>query len=81
MHSEEFIGVDRQIFLSMAKLLGIADLDYQGGFIDLGDHLVHYLDYGEGPPVLLLHGGGAGSAIWFKPVSYTHLTMPTILLV
>ena len=68
MHSEEFIGVDRQIFLSMSKLLGIADLDYQGGFIDLGDHLVHYLDYGEGPPVLLLHGGGAGSAIWFKQI-------------
>ncbi|GIT59293.1 MAG: hypothetical protein Ct9H300mP19_12410 [Dehalococcoidia bacterium] len=50
----------------MSKLLGIGTRKYQGGFIDLGDHLVHYLDYGEGPPVLLLHGGGAGSAIWFK---------------
>jgi len=78
MHSEEFIGVDRQIFLSMSKLLGIADLDYQGGFIDLGDHLVHYLDYGEGPPVLLLHGGGAGSAIWFKQIQVLSKTRRVI---
>ena len=66
MHSEEFIEPERQIFLSMSKLLDIAGLDYQGGFIDLGDHLVHYLDYGEGPPVLMLHGGGAGSANMVK---------------
>ena len=78
MHSEEFIGVDRQIFLSMSKLLGIADLNYQGGFIDLGDHLVHYLDYGEGPPVLLLHGGGAGSAIWFKQIQVLSKTRRVI---
>ncbi len=36
---------------------------------------IHYLDYGEGPTVILLHGGGAGSAIWFRQIevlSKTH---------
>ena len=78
MHSEEFIEPERQIFLSMSKLLDIAGLDYQGGFIDLGDHLVHYLDYGEGPPVLMLHGGGAGSAIWFKQIQVLSKTRRVI---
>ena len=68
MHSEKLTEPGRQIFLSMSKLLDAAGLDYQGRFIDLGDHRVHYLDYGEGPPVLMLHGGGAGSAIWFKQI-------------
>jgi len=78
MHSEEFIEPERQIFLSMSKLLDIVGLDYQGGFIDLGDHLVHYLDYGEGPPVLMLHGGGAGSAIWFKQIQVLSKTRRVI---
>ena len=78
MHSEEFIEPERQIFLSMSKLLDIAGLDYQGGFIDLGDHLLHYLDYGEGPPVLMLHGGGAGSAIWFKQIQVLSKTRRVI---
>jgi pimeloyl-ACP methyl ester carboxylesterase len=78
MHSKEFIEPERQIFLSMSKLLDIVGLDYQGGFIDLGDHLVHYLDYGEGPPVLMLHGGGAGSAIWFKQIQVLSKTRRVI---
>ena len=78
MHSEKFIEPEQQIFLSMSKLLDIVGLDYQGGFIDLGDHLVHYLDYGEGPPVLMLHGGGAGSAIWFKQIQVLSKTRRVI---
>ncbi len=30
---------------------------------------LHYLDYGEGEPVLLLHGGGAGGPIWFRQIA------------
>ena len=62
----------------MSKLLDAAGLDYQGRFIDLGDHRVHYLDYGEGPPVLMLHGGGAGSAIWFKQIEVLSKTRRVI---
>ena len=78
MHSEELTEPDRQIFLSMSKLLDAAGLDYQGRFIDLDDHRVHYLDYGEGPPVLMLHGGGAGSAIWFKQIKVLSKTRRVI---
>ena len=78
MHSEELTEPGRQIFLSMSKLLDAAGLDYQGRFIDLGDHRVHYLDYGEGPPVLMLHGGGAGSAIWFKQIEVLSKTRRVI---
>lgn len=59
----------------MTALLRRAGLDYQGKFVDVGGKRVHYLEYGEGPPVLLLHGGGAGSAIWFRQIealSTTH---------
>ena len=78
MHSEELTEPGRQIFLSMSKLLDAAGLDYQGRFIDLGDRRVHYLDYGEGPPVLMLHGGGAGSAIWFKQIEVLSKTRRVI---
>lgn len=33
-----------------------------GDFIDVGEHRLHYLSYGEGPPVVLLHGSGPGAS-------------------
>lgn len=59
----------------MSVLLERAGLEYSGGYVDLDGKRIHYLDYGSGPPVLLLHGGGAGSAIWFRQIellSKTH---------
>lgn len=73
--SPELTGAAGQIFNSMTALLERAGLEYQGHFLDIGDRRIHYLDYGEGSPVLLLHGGGAGSAIWFRQIevlSKTH---------
>ncbi|NQW19433.1 MAG: alpha/beta hydrolase [Chloroflexi bacterium] len=61
--------------MSMSELLSRAGLKYQGRFVEVNGRRIHYLDYGEGPPVLLLHGGGAGSAIWFRQIevlSKTH---------
>ncbi|WP_342827088.1 alpha/beta fold hydrolase [Candidatus Lucifugimonas marina] len=52
----------------MTTLLGRAGLEYRGRFVEVNDQRVHYLEYGDGPPVILLHGGGAGSAIWFRQI-------------
>ena len=62
---------------SMEALLARAGLDYRGGFTRVGGHAVHYLDYGPvdapardvRPPVLLLHGAGAGSAVWYRQIA------------
>jgi pimeloyl-ACP methyl ester carboxylesterase len=64
----ELIVVEQQIMTSMSGLLRRAGLDYAGRFVDVNGQRIHYLEYGDGPPVLLLHGGGAGSAIWFRQI-------------
>jgi 4,5:9,10-diseco-3-hydroxy-5,9,17-trioxoandrosta-1(10),2-diene-4-oate hydrolase len=61
-------SVEQQIVTSMTTLLGRAGLEYRGRFVEVNDQRVHYLEYGDGPPVILLHGGGAGSAIWFRQI-------------
>ena len=47
----------------------------------VGSHTVYYDEYGAGHPVLFLTGLGGTRLGWRKPVSYTHLTLPTILRV
>ena len=67
----------KRIRHSMQALLTSAGLDYNGGFTRVGPYSVHYLDYGpvdsaagEGrPPVVLLHGAGAGSAVWHRQIA------------
>lgn len=59
----------------MSALLERAGLEYRGNYLEVDHRRIHYLDYGDGPPVILLHGGGAGSAIWFRQIevlSRTH---------
>lgn len=53
----------------MVELLSRAGIGYQGDFVDAGGYRIHYLDYGSGPTVLLVHGGGAGSAVWFRQIA------------
>ena len=66
---ESFSRAQRNIFDSMVELLGRAGLEYNGGFVEAGGHRIHYLDYGSGAPVVLVHGSGAGSAIWFRQIA------------
>jgi pimeloyl-ACP methyl ester carboxylesterase len=68
-------SAEQQIVISMSALLVRAGLEYRGRFIEVDGKSIHYLEYGDGPPVLLMHGGGAGSAIWFRQIeelSKTH---------
>ncbi len=74
----ELNPVDKQIFASMSALLERAGLEYRGDFLELDGRRIHYLDYGDGPPVLLLHGGGAGSAIWFRQIEVLSRTRRVI---
>lgn len=67
-HHHEFDPAEQRIFASMSALLGRAGLEYRGDYVEVDGRRIHYLDYGDGPPVLLLHGGGAGSAIWFRQI-------------
>jgi pimeloyl-ACP methyl ester carboxylesterase len=53
----------------MVELLARAGLEYRGGFVAAGRHRIHFLDYGNGPTVLLIHGGGAGGAVWFRQIA------------
>lgn len=70
---------EKQIMSSMSNLLARAGLEYRGKFVETGGRRVHYLDYGEGSPVLLLHGGGAGSAIWFRQIEVLAKTRRVIV--
>ena len=68
-------SAEQQIVVSMSALLARAGIEYRGRFVEVDGNRIHYLDYGDGPPVLLMHGGGAGSAIWFRQIevlSRTH---------
>ncbi len=58
-----------RVYGSMVDLLACGGLEYSGGFVEAAGNRVHYLDYGEGEPVVLLHGGGAGGAMWFSQIA------------
>ncbi len=71
-------GAESHIFKSMVALLKRAGLEWRGNFRSVGDRIIHFLDYGEGRPVLLLHGGGAGSAVWFRQIEMLSKTRRVI---
>ena len=65
-----------------------------GKFVDAGGIKTHYYEKGVGTPLVLFHGGAFGhptaaDSAWdwstnfdaLAAVSYTHLTLPTVLLV
>ncbi len=61
---------------AMVDLLARAGLEYSGGFVEAGGRRIHYLDYGpkngvasDRNTVLLVHGGGAGGALWFRQIA------------
>ncbi len=70
IHTEwQHSTAQKRVFDSMVELLSRAGLDYQGEFVEAGGYRIHYLEYGTGPTVLLIHGGGAGGAMWFRQIA------------
>jgi len=78
-HQRELDPAEQQIFASMSTLLARAGLKYRGKYVEFDGRRIHYLDYGDGPAVLLLHGGGAGSAIWFRQIEALATTHRVII--
>ena len=51
--------------------------DSESEWIEIDGMQVHHKREGRGEAVVLIHGTGASLHTW-DPVSYTHLTLPTI---
>ena len=45
-----------------------ADAAIQRGSVDTGDATIHYVSYGSGPAILLLHGGLSNRLSWFSQI-------------
>ncbi len=70
IQSEQRLSEAQQrVYDSMVELLSRVGLQYQGDFVEAGGYRIHYLEYGFGPTLLLLHGGGAGGAMWFRQIA------------
>lgn len=69
VQTRDFSPAHERIHNNMVDLLERAGLPYQGNFVDADGNRIHYLDYGEGPPLLLVHGGGAGCAVWYRQIA------------
>lgn len=54
---------------SLDTLLTRVGVAYRSAEIRAGRHRIHYVEYGEGPPVVLLHGASPGAAIWFSQIA------------
>lgn len=50
----------------MDRLLELGGLQARSRWIDLPALRLHYLEIGEGDPVVLIHGAGGGAANWFR---------------
>ncbi|MFY0662228.1 MAG: hypothetical protein JXR15_17170 [Shimia sp.] len=41
-----------------------ADFPFQSRFVEVNGHKIHYVDEGEGQPVLFIHGNPTSSYLW-----------------
>ncbi|MBC63057.1 MAG: hypothetical protein CL746_01850, partial [Chloroflexi bacterium] len=65
-----FTKSQENVYNSLCLLLKFVGLGYQGKYINIDGINIHYLEYGKGEPLLLLHGGGAGSGIFFNQIRF-----------
>ena len=65
-----FTKSQENVYKSLCSLLEFVGLGYQGHYTNINGINIHYLEYGKGEPLLLLHGGGAGSGIFFNQIRF-----------
>lgn len=52
------------------RLMSFSDLKYEGSFVSVSEfERVHVMEFGEGPPVILMHGAGMGGPVWHRQIS------------
>ena len=52
------------------RLMAISNLRYEGRYVSVGDYdNVHVMEFGSGPPVLLVHGAGSGGSAWHRQIA------------
>ena len=52
------------------RLMSVSNLRYEGRFIAAsGFSRIHVMEFGDGPPVLLVHGAGSSGAIWHRQIA------------
>lgn len=44
--------------------MGFADFPFESRFVTLNGHRLHYIDEGEGPLILFIHGNPTSSYLW-----------------
>jgi pimeloyl-ACP methyl ester carboxylesterase len=58
--------LDRQVEEAMRRLLALGDAQAVSRSSSVRGKLLHYLEAGSGPALILLHGAGGGSANWYR---------------
>lgn len=52
------------------RLMSLSDLRYEGQYVPAGGfQRIHAMEFGDGPPVLLVHGAGSSGAIWHRQIA------------
>ena len=61
-------------------LMQFSGLRYEGRRVDALDRIgIHVMEFGSGAPILLLHGAGAGGAIWHRQIAALSATRRVIV--
>lgn len=60
----------RRVWAAGARLMSISGLQYDGNFMSVGEYdNVHVMEFGSGPPVMLVHGAGSGGPAWHRQIA------------